>query len=261
MTTSDAKRQQSAAKQLNIKLRLENDLRRKMRRFFSRQNRDFLKFRNELNITIDANRFYAELFEILFKHYEKTSKKFTPFVFNEIDKVLMANGESRLNDNEKDIILLSLATFIRREVTNSTSVITDTSNKNMRQAVSDNPDDNKAAYKQLQNKNLPRANTVAMTETQKAAEGSKQTASERAVEIVAASTLLLISTKKEWRTREDKKVRPQHDGANYQIRKLEEPYEVAGQLLMYPGDGSLGASLWNIANCRCNSIQFFTASR
>ena len=261
MTTTNAKRQRSAQKQLNMKLRLENDLRRKMRRFFSMQNREFLKFKNKLDITIDASRFSPELFEILLNHYNKTAKKFTPFVYNELDSVLVKNGESKLSKQERELIGVTLAAFIGRQVADSTQVITNTSNKNIREAVDNNPDNNRAAYQDLQDKNLQRANTIAMTETQKASEGTKQKASESATRIIAASTLLLINTKKEWRTREDKRVRPQHDGANLQIRALEEPYEVGGQFLMYPGDGSLGASLWNIANCRCNSIQFFTASR
>lgn len=32
----------------------------------------------------------------------------------------------------------------------------------------------------------------------------------------------------------------------------EEPFEVGGEKLMFPGDGSMGASGFNLYNCRCS---------
>ena len=45
--------------------------------------------------------------------------------------------------------------------------------------------------------------------------------------------------------------RKAHDLANGQKRDLNEPFEVDGELLMFPGDISLGATAKNIVNCRC----------
>jgi uncharacterized protein with gpF-like domain len=36
--------------------------------------------------------------------------------------------------------------------------------------------------------------------------------------------------------------------------QIDDPYIVGGELLMFPGDTSMGASAWNIVNCRCTEI-------
>lgn len=70
--------------------------------------------------------------------------------------------------------------------------------------------------------------------------------------------LALVSiAKKTWVTIGDKLVRVKpfnHQAANGQEVGLLEPYIVSGQMLNYPGDTSLGASLGNIINCRCVSV-------
>jgi len=66
--------------------------------------------------------------------------------------------------------------------------------------------------------------------------------------------LLLAAPKKQWRTVGDELVRPAHNEANGQVRLVDEPFEVGGEYLMYPGDVSLGASMKNIANCRCAAV-------
>lgn len=59
--------------------------------------------------------------------------------------------------------------------------------------------------------------------------------------------------KKEW-SATFHNTRPDHAAAEGQQRWAAEPFVVGGQLLQYPGDGSLGASLANLVNCRCASI-------
>lgn len=76
----------------------------------------------------------------------------------------------------------------------------------------------------------------------------------------ATLTAILLAARKEWETMGDGKVRrpPEssfnHVAANGQRVGIMEPYIVSGQLLMYPGDTSMGASIGNVANCRCVSI-------
>lgn len=57
--------------------------------------------------------------------------------------------------------------------------------------------------------------------------------------------------KKRWCTERDSRVRPTHRSAEGQIRLIEEPFQVGGYLLMFPGDTSLGAPASETANCRC----------
>ncbi len=46
-------------------------------------------------------------------------------------------------------------------------------------------------------------------------------------------------------------VRPAHEAADQQVRKIDQPFNVGGEELMFPGDDSLGASPDNTINCRC----------
>lgn len=46
-------------------------------------------------------------------------------------------------------------------------------------------------------------------------------------------------------------------GANGQTRRIHEPFVISGEQLMFPGDASLGASVANLASCRCASTFSF----
>ena len=61
-------------------------------------------------------------------------------------------------------------------------------------------------------------------------------------------------TMKTWRTIIDGRERDAHHEVNGTTIPITEPFEVGGELLMYPLDDSLGASADNIANCRCCAI-------
>lgn len=63
-----------------------------------------------------------------------------------------------------------------------------------------------------------------------------------------------IKVKKRWRCIHDARTRPEHGAADGQIKDVNEPYEVGGEKLMFPGDSA--GSGWNIYNCRCNSETF-----
>lgn len=60
-----------------------------------------------------------------------------------------------------------------------------------------------------------------------------------------------ISAYKIWIATPDDRTRDQHREAHNQRVKITEPFIVGGERLMYPGHWSLGASGWNIYNCRC----------
>ena len=56
---------------------------------------------------------------------------------------------------------------------------------------------------------------------------------------------------KRWVSTHDARTRHAHLEADGQIVPCDEPFEVGGEKLMFPGDGSIGASGWNLYNCRC----------
>lgn len=56
---------------------------------------------------------------------------------------------------------------------------------------------------------------------------------------------------KEWMSVIDARTRHAHIYADHQIVNNDKPFIVGGEKLMFPGDKSMGASGWNIYNCRC----------
>ena len=58
----------------------------------------------------------------------------------------------------------------------------------------------------------------------------------------------------EWVAAGDGRVRQDHADANGQRVELGQPFSVGGDLLLFPGDSSQGASAANVVNCRCVSV-------
>lgn len=54
---------------------------------------------------------------------------------------------------------------------------------------------------------------------------------------------------KQWSATLDERTRPEHQEADGQIREIDEPFDVGGEDLMMPGDGSA----FNCINCRCTA--------
>jgi HK97 family phage portal protein len=60
-----------------------------------------------------------------------------------------------------------------------------------------------------------------------------------------------LKLKKSWLATSGKRTRQWHKAANGQTKKIDEPFVVKGEKLMFPGDTTLGASGNNIIQCRC----------
>ena len=69
---------------------------------------------------------------------------------------------------------------------------------------------------------------------------------------------LLARPDHQWVTQGDDLVRVApgsgHRGADSQVVIIGAAFLVGGQQLLYPGDTTLGATLDNVAGCRCNAI-------
>ncbi len=57
---------------------------------------------------------------------------------------------------------------------------------------------------------------------------------------------------KRWMATQDNRTRHNHASADGQTVDNDKPFTVGGEELMFPGDGSMGASGWNLYNCRCS---------
>lgn len=92
-----------------------------------------------------------------------------------------------------------------------------------------------------------RSGTIGDVVVNQSAEGAK------AIEINNLIALgLLVDPSFKWDTIMDGNERPCHRRANGQIVKIGEPFQVCGELLMYPTDTSLGATAKNVIRCRCS---------
>lgn len=64
-----------------------------------------------------------------------------------------------------------------------------------------------------------------------------------------AAAKMGIKVRKRWVATKDERTRTSHRGVDGQTVDYDKPFNVGGEELMFPGDGS--GSAWNVYNCRC----------
>lgn len=109
----------------------------------------------------------------------------------------------------------------------------------------------------LKKRNRQRSSIIANVETQAPAEEAKlldaRAKAGQPVLPFQQVTQPPKAVKKTWITVGDERVRIAHANADFQERREQDPFNVGGELLKYPGDTSLGATPGNIINCRCGA--------
>lgn len=95
---------------------------------------------------------------------------------------------------------------------------------------------------------------AARTAVTAAENGGRQATYEKAAEMG-------IEMQREWIATKDFRTRHWHGMADGQVVGVKEPFTVAGEKLLFPGDKSYGASGWNIYNCRCAAKSFIKGHR
>lgn len=96
----------------------------------------------------------------------------------------------------------------------------------------------------LTNMSVGSAIRTARTATTAAANGGRTASYQQAADMGIKMT-------REWLSVHDGRTRFNHGMADGQRVGVNEPFTVGGEKLMFPGDGSMGASGGNIYNCRC----------
>lgn len=250
--------------QLAFKIKLEDTLRPKIKALFNRIVKTFA-------ITVATTgtppplRIYQAVFEALLDmHYEKASKIFTGIV----SKPVKQNAD---DDDDLEKLLLALIAWRELRAPNQAKVIVSTTQANMTEAINIALEQARNEGKILTNRELAvsaaailkrklnrRISSIAITETQAPSESTKYIEAEvlsgLTPSILGGSSLVQTPSKKRWRTMGDDRVRKIHHLVNGQERSLNEPFIVNGEYLRFPGDSSLGASIDNIANCRCIAV-------
>jgi len=203
-------------------------------------------------------------------HYLKTQRMFSGMIFN-------PDPNSTEDEKMFGILLLALAAWRKENADTASKAITDTNNRQMskalgegRQALYDegieNPTNLELALTStasLKKKFAGRIEGIVSTETQSASEFTKFAEASVYSGANPMETLrgvppekpdvAKVQTKKIWRTVGDARVRKIHLEVDGQKRSLNEPFVVNNEFLMHPGDRTSGASVGNVANCRCVS--------
>jgi hypothetical protein len=236
-----------------------------LRKYFSPISSAFFLSYSQNGVIPPLDQHHQQLNNILNSNYSKTAKQFSRQIRDALGR--LANAAT-INDN----ILFGLELKQRIDVFFSQDSISSTTENDLSRAVRDIllaaavagitlTDQQVARQAQTKFDSLSRArvDTISMTQTEQAAEGAKHTEAgvlqkDNAVFPSADVDFATATVRKTWVTVMDNRVRPAHVLAEGQRVPLTQPFTVGGELLMHPGDSSLGATLGNIINCRCSSV-------
>lgn len=284
-----------AQRELAFKMRLEPALKRDLRKLFRLIARDLRTTIIETGGVIDASTYTNNFTRILDIHYRRVQRAFTGEILNflnentnnlnesiirdltqiaQLDEITLRQLVNNLNETVKfgltqeRIINVSESTV--RIVRTTQNQLLNSVTKNtilLREELGREPTNRElsiASSEDFLRRSLNRVDTIAATETQKAAEGTKQVERDAFFNVrnsAQATRLGLrpLDQKDVWVTQGDSIVRDgslgpfNHLSADGQIRR-QGVFRVSGQLLRYPSDTSLGASAGNIIKCRCSAI-------
>jgi len=249
-----------AASQLARKLKLEKQFKPKLTRFFKQIGRDINVIWGATGNIPTLSSFEFELAVLLKQHYRAVAKAF----YKEIQKEAKQAGLALEVKQGQEVIDNEIINFITSQSASQAAIILGTTTKELQQimssvllnsALSDTPlsqlQIGKEIQKQFTDRTGARVDTIAITETNMTAERVKNIESDAFASQLAQTGQALINT---WNTTLDERTRPAHVAADRQEVKQGRPYMVGGEMLKFPGDMSLGASIGNTINCRCSSV-------
>ena len=258
MSTAQARRD------LIRKMDLEAQIIRKLTTLNNTISRGTIRSFNDGGLPFDASILLKDFEDMLTTHYHTTAETFSRQLSVTLPDDIAAT------DAELTAIDEALLVYFAARAIEQARIISDTNQKNINQSIAEAADLRDDADKPFSRRDQAvfagvgtlrklkgRQQSIAITETQNAAETAKATEADvlagRKPSVVAASGAP-ANIDKEWVTVGDQNVRDSHVLADSQTRDVSKPFTVEGQLLRYPGDTSLGASAANVINCRCSAV-------
>ena len=258
MSTAQARRD------LIRKMDLEAQIIRKLTRLNNEIARGTIRSFNDGGLPFNASTLQKDFEDMLNDHYHKTAETFSRQLSATLPSDIAATAKEHTAIDE------ALLVYFAARAIEQARIITATNQKNINKSITEATDLRDDADKPFPRRDQAvfagvgtlrklrgRQQSIAITETQNAAETAKATEAEvlagHRPSIVAASAAPANVTK-EWVTVGDQNVRDSHVLADSQTRDVSKPFSVEGQLLRYPGDTSLGATAANVINCRCSSV-------
>lgn len=261
-----------AASDLNAKLRLEAVLRPKVRRAQNATVREATRVLAATGRLPDISAIAAEAFEpILRAHYDEVADVFDHRVSDQLPRDVAISNE------EKAAIAAGLLLFFDARAPEQAERIGRTSERNARRSVALANQESARIFEDegralslveeaavagtfFSRSERGRTTGIVMLETQASAEASKLKESRV---LVGDSTPIDRASPEEspagqeWVDVGDDLVRTapfSHRSTTIDRVLVGEPFNVGGEFLLYPGDTSLGASMSNVANCRCSAV-------
>lgn len=273
-----------AAEDLSAKLRLEAKLRPKVRRVMKDLSREVIRAFDGTGGLPDVESLtVAELEPVLREHYDDVARTFSTRIRREL------TGDASMTDEEAAAVASALATFFDRRAPEQAGEIARTNAEDAAASVNVAEQERVRLQEEEQRnvgrrevalvvglvfnrKMLARMVRISSLETQASAEASKMTEVDVLLGEVPAVVRDALSptptpAEKVWMSQGDSRVRTPPDSefdhlrADSQRVPSNQPFEVSGQSLMHPGDTSRGASVGNVAGCRCSAIYDVEAIR
>lgn len=249
------------ARQIAKKMKLEDRLKPKLRKFFNQISKDVNAVWVATRSIPNLSSFNLELTKILRDHYRDVAKQFKRTTRDSLKSFFLTlelkqeeNIDSEvvtfINDHSQEQSDHILRTTERILLGISASVVRDA---NTQVVPVTTQEIGREIQTQFDASSDGRVDTLAMTETQTSSERFKL------IEATALGAILMVTPGtqqmfKTWNTVLDERTRLSHVEADRQRVPSNQPFRVQGQNLKVPGDTSLGASLDNIINCRCTAV-------
>ena len=251
------------ARSLAKKIRLENQFKPELRKFFKQISKDATtKWLSNRTIP-SLNSFSIELISILRNHYRRVNKAFGNELRKQSKKSFLI-----LETKQEENIDADIVKYINEHSEEQSQFILQTTERELNNIAATVVASTMLGGLTLTNQEIAREiegefndraegriDTIAMTETQTPAEEIPYIEALGVAAIAIPQGQAVVKT---WNTVLDEKTRPAHVQADRQEKNIKEPYIVMGERLPVPGSTALGASLSNIINCRCKSINSLT---
>lgn len=272
-------RTKRARRNLALKLVLEKRFLPEIKSYFNTITKDFKSLYIATGEKIQPDYYNDETVALLKNQYKRVSNAFS----NEM-RIAATKKEIQISfytkqeedqQNTEDLIEAALVLFVNRSSKERSALLDDTTNKDINDAVFEATQQLEEEGKETNNltigllaaillkrKFAGRESGIALTETQFSAERTKfiegviiTDGIEANINDAAAGRARPgTETRKRWASILDEVTRPHHVAADGQTKIIDEPFVVNGELLMHPGDTSMGASANNVINCRCSSL-------
>lgn len=209
------------------------------------------RFDDELEALLDALAFYVT-WDVAADVLEQQMREWARLFDETLPPVIEVFGQRLIDDLEEGVVFdpwaVGVQEWIRSYTAHNVQHISETTRQGVKEVIQraideewDIPTTARALSELYDGFKGRRAVLIARTEVVAASNAGAYFAARQ----------LGVPMRKRWIATLDERTRDWHAEAHDQERDIDEPFEVHGELLMFPGDATLGASAENIIQCRC----------